>query len=355
MMNNAPLHPKLWIGICLVALGALAVSVRGHLYAAFGANPFFNGLILMVLIIGIAHSLRQLIRVDRETQSLSALKTGRRTPNSRLSRGLLEAVDLWTRDPQGKKQLSALAQKNLIDNVSLRLEEARDLLRYLSGLSIFLGLLGTFWGLLITIGAVTDIIGTLRLEGDAISMFSALKEQIKVPLSGMATSFSTSLFGLSVSLVIGFLDLQTGQAQNHFLLDLERWLMERGEDPLINPIQSGPRPAPAYIEALLCQTNEALDRFERNFMLNEQTRRETGETHLELQRQLQRLEAAILGQSRELSTLNKLLEVLPGSLAPLETLRRQGFPMPEEFRSELRLLTKTLALSLESASSRQSS
>ena len=114
--------------------------------------------------------------------------------------------------------------RTLLDGIASRLEEQRDLARYLTGLCIFLGLLGTFWGLIATVGSVRTVIEGLRVGGDAAAMFDSLKEGLAAPLGGMGISFSSSLFGLAGSLVLGFLDLQASQAQNRFYTDLEDWL-----------------------------------------------------------------------------------------------------------------------------------
>jgi hypothetical protein len=96
--------------------------------------------------------------------------------------------------------------------------------RYMTGLLVFLGLLGTFWGLIETVGSVGNVINTLKPGGDAAAIFDSLKEGLAAPLGGMGISFSSSLFGLAGSLVLGFLDLQTSQAQNRFYTELEDWL-----------------------------------------------------------------------------------------------------------------------------------
>jgi len=114
--------------------------------------------------------------------------------------------------------------RSLLDSIATRLDEARDLSRYMTGLLIFLGLLGTFWGLIETVGSVGKVIDGLKVGGDAGAVFDALKEGLAAPLGGMGISFSSSLFGLAGSLVLGFLDLQTSQAQNRFYIDLEDWL-----------------------------------------------------------------------------------------------------------------------------------
>ena len=111
-----------------------------------------------------------------------------------------------------------------MDSIATRLDEARDISRYMTGLLVFLGLLGTFWGLIETVGSVGKVIDGLKVGGDAGALFDTLKEGLAAPLGGMGISFSSSLFGLAGSLILGFLDLQSSQAQNRFYTDLEDWL-----------------------------------------------------------------------------------------------------------------------------------
>jgi hypothetical protein len=127
--------------------------------------------------------------------------------------------------------ISAQTMRAFLDSLATRLDEGRDISRYLTGLLVFLGLLGTFWGLIETVGSVGSIINNLQVNGDAGAVFDALKEGLAAPLGGMGISFSSSLFGLAGSLVLGFLDLQTSQAQNRFYTGLEDWLATTVQDP----------------------------------------------------------------------------------------------------------------------------
>jgi len=135
-------------------------------------------------------------------------------PGPRQARGLV----------LGRASLSTLSMTSILDSISSRLDESRETSRYLIGLLIFLGLLGTFWGLLKTIIAVQDVIQGLSATSDTAALFGDLIAGLQAPLSGMGTAFSSSLFGLAGALILGFLDLQTGQAQNRFYNDLEEWL-----------------------------------------------------------------------------------------------------------------------------------
>ncbi len=196
---------------------------------AFDANPALNGLILGVLIYSIAHNLNQtghLGGVMRWVENFN------RSPAARGSRGkdapsLIRALENQLYD-QGKKvdRLSAEATRAILDSVGTRLDERREFRRYLINLLVFLGLLGTFWGLLETVNAVAATINGLAVTtGAAEDAVSQLIQNLREPLSGMGTAFSSSLFGLGGSLIVGFLDLQTSEAQNQFYSDLEDWLV----------------------------------------------------------------------------------------------------------------------------------
>ncbi len=124
----------------------------------------------------------------------------------------------------GRITISQQTMRHLLDSIATRLDEARDISRYMTGLLVFLGLLGTFWGLIETVGSVGKVIDGLKVGGDAGALFDTLKEGLAAPLGGMGISFSSSLFGLAGSLILGFLDLQSSQAQNRFYTDLEDWL-----------------------------------------------------------------------------------------------------------------------------------
>jgi hypothetical protein len=149
----------------------------------------------------------------------------------------------------GRVAITSQTMRAFLDSLAMRLDEARDISRYLTGLLVFLGLLGTFWGLIETVGSVGGIINGLKVGGDADQVFDALKEGLAAPLGGMGISFSSSLFGLAGSLILGFLDLQTSQAQNRFYTNLEDWLATTVDDlPAIAP--AGGASTPALSDAL---------------------------------------------------------------------------------------------------------
>ena len=209
--------------VFLVLTGFLALVLYRPLVAAFLANPGLNGLILGVTLIGILIGFGQVIRLYREVRYVADVRRGGPAPRApRLLVPLgpaIEARHAGAGPPQA-------AFQPLLDTVAARLDEGRELLRYLAGLLILLGLIGTFWGLIDTLSAVGRVIQSMRAGGgDAAVMFDELKAGLAVPLSGIGLAFSASLFGLAGSLVIGFLDLQAGQAHDRFYNDLEDWLV----------------------------------------------------------------------------------------------------------------------------------
>ncbi len=209
-----------------VVLCALLVFVLyKQILVAFMANPGLNGIIIGVLVIGILFAFRQVIRLFPEVNWVNGFRLA--DPGITVERPpvlLAPMASILGGDRQGRMAISQQTMRGLLDSIATRLDEGRDLLRYMTGLLIFLGLLGTFWGLIETVGSVGRVIEGLKVGGDAGSIFDTLKEGLAAPLSGMGISFSSSLFGLAGSLVLGFLDLQTGQAQNRFYTDLEDWL-----------------------------------------------------------------------------------------------------------------------------------
>jgi hypothetical protein len=219
--------PRIFVVRMLVFLvlgGLLVVILNNQIWAAFLANPGLNALIIGVLLIGILLAFRQVIRLFPEIAWVNSFRLA--DPGLAIERPpvLLAPMAAILGDHAGRMAISSQTMKGLLDSVGTRLDEARDMSRYMTGLLIFLGLLGTFWGLIETVGSVGTVIKGLKVGGDAGAMFDALRDGLAAPLGGMGISFSSSLFGLAGSLVLGFLDLQTSQAQNRFYTDLEDWL-----------------------------------------------------------------------------------------------------------------------------------
>ena len=211
--------------VFLILIGFLIAILLPQIKTAFMANPALNGMITAVLLIGVLFSIGQILRLYPEIRWVNNFRFSD-PANSRGAKPpkLLASMANMLRNQLGPLSLSTNVTGSILDGLGSRLDEARDTARYLVGLLIFLGLLGTFWGLLETIQSVRLTINALDTSGNNVGIFTALKEGLQAPLQGMGTAFSSSLFGLAGSLILGFLDLQAGQAQNRFYHETEEWL-----------------------------------------------------------------------------------------------------------------------------------
>lgn len=363
------------MGVFLAAVGAVIAVLHQPLLRAFMANPALNGFILAVLLIGIVYAFRQVILIGQEGAWVEAWQRAQRTATqvrvgepAHLLAPLAKMLE--SRGPRGT--LSAVGTRALLDSVGARLDESREILRYLIGLMVFLGLLGTFWGLLLTIGSVADVIGTMSVgSGDLNQLFNQLKTGLARPLEGMGTAFSTSMLGLAGALVLGFLDLTAGQAQNRFTNELEEWLAG------LTRLSSGPLgqesegSIPAYVSALLEQTAENMEGLQAILSRGEEGRAETSRALMTLTERLtvlteqMRANNALMlrvaeGQSALAPALTRLAEVqaapaideatrghirnLEIHLARLaEDLSQGRSQMTAELRNEIKILTRTIA------------
>jgi hypothetical protein len=211
--------------VFLVLCALITVVLYRQIITAFFANPGLNALIGLVLLVGIILSFRQVIRLYPEVSWVNNFRVA--DPGLAIDRHptlLAPMAAILGGERSGRMTISQQTMRHLLDSIATRLHEARDISRYMTGLLVFLGLLGTFWGLIETVGSVGKVIDGLKVGGDAGALFDTLKEGLAAPLGGMGISFSSSLFGLAGSLILGFLDLQSSQAQNRFYTDLEDWL-----------------------------------------------------------------------------------------------------------------------------------
>ncbi len=210
--------------VFLVLCALVVVILYKQIAVAFTSNVLLNSVIIFVLAVGILLTFRQVIRLFPEVDWVNGFRLA--DPGLAIERPpvLLAPMASILGDRMGRMAISSTMMRGILNSIATRLDEARDISRYMTGLLVFLGLLGTFWGLIVTVGSVGNVINTLKVGGDAQSTFDSLREGLAAPLSGMGISFSSSLFGLAGSLVLGFLDLQSSQAQNRFYTDLEDWL-----------------------------------------------------------------------------------------------------------------------------------
>jgi methyl-accepting chemotaxis protein len=211
--------------IFLIIAAFIALILYAQIWRAFQANAGLNAVIIAVLVIGIGLSYRQIIRLFPEIRWVNTFRVAE--PGIEVDRPpvLLAPMATLLGDRIGRMAISTQTMRSILDSIQMRLDEDRDMGRYLTSLLIFLGLLGTFWGLLQTVGAVASTIQNLDVSSSNTGViFEDLKSGLAAPLAGMGVAFSSSLFGLSGSLILGFLDLQAGQGQNMFYNDLEDWL-----------------------------------------------------------------------------------------------------------------------------------
>jgi hypothetical protein len=210
--------------VFLILCGLVVVVLHKQITVAFMANPGLNALIVAVLTIGVLLAFRQVIRLFPEVSWVNSFRLA--DPGLAVARPpvLLAPMAVILGERAGRMAISSATMRGLMDSIATRLDEARDISRYMTSLLVFLGLLGTFWGLIETVGSVGKVIEGLKVGGEAAAVFDSLREGLAAPLGGMGISFSSSLFGLAGSLALGFLDLQTSQAQNRFYMELEDWL-----------------------------------------------------------------------------------------------------------------------------------
>jgi hypothetical protein len=275
----------------LLVVGGVASLLSPVLITAFDNNPILNSLILLILLLGILWNLNQVLRLRPEVRWLETYQTSRSRlaalPSPKLLAPMASMLSMRdTRDNGRHFTLSTTAMRSLLDGLASRLDESRELSRYMTGLLIFLGLLGTFWGLLKTVTSVSDVIASMSLgNGDMNVMFEQLKTGLARPLAGMGTAFSASMYGLAGALVLGFLDLTAGQAQNRFFNELEEWLA--GLTRLSSGVLSeGEGSVPVYVQALLEQTAENMESLQRVLTRDEENRFQVNQAVITLNERL---------------------------------------------------------------------
>ena len=360
-----------------MALFLLFVFVAGFLLIgplrnAFLANTILNGVILGVLLLGIIHMFRLVLMLRPEVAWIESFRREGVTVSSGREPRLLAPMATMLGERKGDRfRLSTIAMRSLLDGVATRLDEGRETARYFIGLLVFLGLLGTFWGLLGTVQSIGSVIAELAVEGDAVQdVFKTLKSGLQAPLTGMGTAFSSSLFGLAGSLVLGYLALQAGQAQNRFYNDLEEWLSGQTRIGSGGVSGDGEQPVPAYIQALLEQTADNLENLQRTLARGEDSRIDTNRGISQLTANLADLTNSMKAQQELLlklaqgqANLEPLLVVLTETtkdiangqaIAALKSIKAQlelllkdqstgRQDAVQDMRNEIRLLARTIA------------
>ena len=372
-MNKPTSYLIRMIVFCVVVYGVAAL-ISPQLTRFFLANPVINSVIVVVEVFGVFWNLRQVQRLNPEVAWVEEFRRTRQkleqahppvllAPMARLLHGRADGERRFT--------LSGQAMSTILDGVASRLDESRELSRYVTGVMIFLGLLGTFWGLLHTVSSVAAVIDSMNLAGgDVNGMFEQLKAGLAGPLAGMGTAFSSSMFGLSGALILGFLDLTAGQAMNRFFNELEEWLA--GLTRLSTGVLGGDGEAsvPVYVQALLEQTAENMDSLQRVLSRGEDGRAQGNAALLSLNERIATLADTLRANQQLMLKLAETQAALAPALARLGDARQnvqdevssahlrnielllsrllteseQGRAQSTaELRSDLKVLTRTIA------------
>ncbi|MGE4481798.1 flagellar motor protein MotA [Acidocella sp.] len=362
---------------CVVIYGG-AVALSPVLAHFFMANPVVNSVIFVVEIFGVVWNIRQVQKLYPELAWVEDFRRNRpklvESPPPALLAPMARMLH-GRADGERRITLSGQSMRTILDGVSTRLDESRELSRYTTGVMIFLGLLGTFWGLLHTVSSVAAVINGMNLVGggDVNAMFEQLKIGLSKPLAGMGTAFSSSMFGLSGALILGFLDLTAGQAMNRFFNELEEWLASLTRLGTGALAGDGEASVPAYVQALLEQTAENMDQLQRVLTRGEESRvqgnnalraladrmADLGDT-LRLQQQLmEKVASAQISLSPLLSKLSdgksNADDVARAHLRNIELLLNRFITESEQgrsqnisdLRSDLKILTRTVSARLD--------
>ena len=369
----------------VVAVLALGIALSGSLIKAFMANAALNGVIVAMLLVGIFIAFRRVLALGPEIDWITAFRRADSMAGGTTGKPprlmAPAAAMLSAQEDEAAMRLSALSTRSVLDGLMSRLDETRELSRYFTGLLIFLGLLGTFWGLLGTISSISETIKSLTVDGgDTALMFDSLKAGLESPLAGMGTAFSSSLFGLAGSLVLGFLDLQATQAQTRFFNDVEDWLssvtqLSRGSD------LGGEMASPgAYMTALMEQTADGIDKLQRTLTRGQEDGRGLNDAILKMGEALAGLGDRMAEQQTAQATMSDMHMKLAGAIDRLAS-EEQTAPAPvlddasrqhlrnvdlglkrlsdeqarasemlvDDLRSELKLLSRTISASMDAA------
>jgi len=359
----------------LVIVCAAVTLLFPALRHAFTANAVLNGVILGALLVGIIHTFRNVTMLRGEARWLETYQRDDILDQPHKPKLLAPMATMLGEQRAERLNLSTIAMRSLLDGIAMRLDESREISRYMIGLLVFLGLLGTFWGLLGTVESIGKVIGSLSTGNfGATNAFEELKSNLQRPLDGMGTAFSSSLFGLAGSLVLGFLALQAGQAQNRFYNDLEEWLSGQTKLGRGGIGGEGDQPIPAFIQALLEQTADGLENLQRVIARSEESRIDANQKLVQLGEAVAALAGTIRteqnlmlklaeGQQELRPVLTKISELGGSGAMPTEHFRTlEGLvgriademssgreETVKEIRTEIRLLARTIAALAEEA------
>lgn len=294
MAQGSTLLDKPTVHLVHMAVFTLVVAVLTAVLfpamrSAFLANPGLNALIVAILVLGLLYAFRMVWRLTPEVSWVNSFRLGEASELPQPV--LLGPMATLLGDSSGRTMLSPQTMRSLLDSLASRLDESRDLLRYLVGLLIFLGLLGTFWGLLETVSSVGEAIRNLDVSAaQSSSVFEELKSGLQRPLGGMGISFSSSLFGLAGSLILGFMDLKAAQAQNRFYHGFEDWLSTITD---VGVSDASSTAAPSYVRMDMQNLQRAVDKLGQHIEINKLQGRTMSEANGEASETIEQLAEAV--------------------------------------------------------------
>ncbi len=320
----------------------LCFFLQDQLKKTFIHNIELNSTILLMFFIGTIIALKNIISLNKEQNWLINFLNNKKSSINFKPNLLNDFKELSHDEFFFEDKI-----KGCINKVIEKLDSERELLKYIISLLIFLGLIGTFWGLLKTIDSVGLTIRNLSIdEANIATNFMNLKNGLNEPLSGMGTAFSSSLFGLTGSLCLGLIDLFTGRAQNDFITALEKKVIIK--KPYLS-VDNNNETGKEYIQALLFQTIDSLKNLEKFIMKNEQSRKNFEDLIVESSKVMVKINNEInirVGQynKNELANVNSLNKIEEQLREIREQINNKNNNNNDDLAKEIQVLAKTISL-----------
>lgn len=329
------------ITILLAVILLFCFFLREELIKSFMHNVELNSLIIFMFFIGVFIAVNNIITLNKENEWLIDFIKDKKNIKNYNPKLLSDFVALKHQDFFFIDRI-----KGIIERVIEKLDNERELLKYIISLLIFLGLIGTFWGLLKTIDSVGLTINSLSIdEVNILTNFMNLKEGLNKPLAGMGTAFSSSLFGLAGSLCLGFIDLQNNRAQNNFISILEDKMIKNNNSSFEKNEELGKE----YIQAVLLQTLNSLNNLEKFMTRNEQSRKNFEDLIIESSKVMVKINNEVslrVGQYNKNELANvESLNTIGEQLRDLkQQINDKNSENNDELVKEIHVLAKTISL-----------
>ena len=348
--------PRWQIFLMVVVLGltgAGAFLALPRVLPVFQANPYLNGFILGVFVIGVVACFWQVFQLIGSVRWIERFASEKADPKVKAPR-LLASLASLLRSRGARMQLSATSTRSILDSVATRMDEAREITRYIVNTLIFLGLLGTFYGLATTVPAVVDTIRSLApQEGEGgVEVFNRLMTGLEAQLSGMGVAFASSLLGLAGSLVVGLLELFAGHGQNRFYRELEEWLSSITRVGLA--VSEDASPEETAMASFIDHLGEQMEQLQQMFTQSEMNRTLVDERLGTLANSVEQLAASVSmatasdGESEAMPALNRIADGQERMIALIEANGGEG--IDAESRMRLRSIDVQMLRILEEIS-----